>query len=100
MWGFPPSGQSAGEGGLTLTGDLRNAERCGFIRLGRRHMHVMLSAKENKFGMLALENLVLWPRTFTFQTAPSDPVRSTSGFPSAKIIALELCPRQELYLPP
>lgn len=97
-----PGGQSAGEGGLTLSGDLRNANAgcCGFISLGCRHVYIILQAKENKFGMLAFKNLILLPRMLTFQTTLSAPVLGTSYFPSAKIIALELCLRKELYLPP
>lgn len=37
-----PSGQSPGEGGLMLSGDLRNAVCCGFTSLGCRHRYVML----------------------------------------------------------
>lgn len=48
---------------------------------------------------LAFKNVILWPRALTFQTALSVPILSTSYFPSAEIIALELCLWKELYLP-
>lgn len=77
---------------------LRSVVCSGFIRVGCRQVSVVVQAAENRLGMLASKNLILWPQTSTFP--PLVPIWTTGYFPSAKITALELGLREGLHLPP
>lgn len=77
---------------------LRSVVCSGFIHLGCRQASVVVQAAENRLGMSASKNLILWPQTSTFP--PLVPIWTTGYFPSAKITALELGLREGLHLPP
>lgn len=77
---------------------LRSVVCSGFTQLGCRQVCAVVQAEENRVGMSASKNLILWPQIATF--SPLVPILTAGYFPSAEITALELSLREGLHLPP